>query len=501
MQVSESLKRLSLGNSVAEFDDALERYFVETEPFRALVSKRIDIVAGDKGTGKTAIFKILSRRYRQIPQLRGVEVIPGFNVAGNPVFQRLVQQEPLTEGQYIGLWKTYFLSLVGNWLLEIFEGEDSLNQLSTLIEKSGLRSKDDKPETVFSQIANAISRVFHPKSAEAEITLSETGIPIVRPKIVFDDANKGNEQETVAEVRHEASLGILNTALESMGVTAWIALDRLDEAFQGFPDVEMPALRALLRTYLDLQEFENIRLKLFVRRDLFRKVIRGGFVNLTHVNAKKVEIVWDEDDLLKLLYRRMEESPGLLEDLGAVGMTAKQVFDRVFPQQVDVGERKPTTWNWMMSRIRDGNHIKPPRNLIDLAEESRQAQLRREDRENRALELDKPLIEADSIRRALGRLSSKRVEDSLLAEAGDSADDIARFRGGKAEHNDSSLASLLGVTVDEIPSRISPLVEFGFLEAIGTSYKIPILFREGLGITQGKAFTVEPNAVAEEDEE
>jgi hypothetical protein len=36
MEVKELLRNLDLGNSVAEFDDALDRYFIETEAFRAL---------------------------------------------------------------------------------------------------------------------------------------------------------------------------------------------------------------------------------------------------------------------------------------------------------------------------------------------------------------------------------------------------------------------------------------------------------------------------------
>jgi hypothetical protein len=42
-----------------------------------------------------------------------------------------------------------------------------------------------------------------------------------------------------------------------------------------------------------------------VRRDLFRKITHGGFVNLTHVNARKIEIVWDEEDLRSILCRRI----------------------------------------------------------------------------------------------------------------------------------------------------------------------------------------------------
>lgn len=74
--------------------------------------------------------------------------------------------------------------------------------------------------------------------------------------------------------------------MEAHGLEVWFVLDRLDEAFAGFPEIEVPALRALLRTFLDLNEFKNIRLKLFVRNDLFRRITGSSFVNLTHVNAK-----------------------------------------------------------------------------------------------------------------------------------------------------------------------------------------------------------------------
>ena len=68
MDVRDVLRTLDLGNSVAEHDDALERYFVETEAFRSLVSGDTDIIAGDKGTGKTALYRKSSKSVP--PQLR-----------------------------------------------------------------------------------------------------------------------------------------------------------------------------------------------------------------------------------------------------------------------------------------------------------------------------------------------------------------------------------------------------------------------------------------------
>jgi hypothetical protein len=111
------------------------------------------------------------------------------------------------------------------------------------------------------------------------------------------------------------------------------------------------------------------------------------------------------------------------------------------------------------------------------------------------------VIRSDAIKRGLAALSSERVEDTLLAEAGNYAPLIERFRDGRAEHNDESLSATLGVTLDEVRVTIKPLLELGFIEQTGTTYKVPMLYRGGLGITQGKAFAPDDESESEDEDE
>lgn len=335
MIVKDILQTLDLGNSVAEYDAALERYFVETSTFHALVNDEGDFIAGDKGTGKTALFRILKNRYASIEELKAVELVEAFNPSGNPVFQRLTETEPLEEGQYVTVWKAYILALVGNWILELYEEAwtDSMYELNTLLDSVGLRSSDDTPASVFSQLVNLFRRITNPEAVEVAVTITPEGIPLVAPRIEL------GEDAPTALVRHDDALMLLNRVLDEIDLTVWLAFDRLDEAFQGFPRAEIPALRALFRSYLDLNAFPRVRLKLFVRKDLFARIIAGGFVNLTHVNARKIEIVWDEDDLFDLLFRRVNENEGFLHHLNIEGSEQQEVFDAIFPEQVDQGER------------------------------------------------------------------------------------------------------------------------------------------------------------------
>jgi hypothetical protein len=494
MRRKEALQQLDLGQSVAEFENDLKTYFVETDTFRSLIHGRADIVAGDKGTGKSALFKILGERYTEVPELTSVEVLPAFNASGDPVFRQLAQGDALTEGQYRTIWKSYVLSLAGNWLLKIYEGAwtPSMEKLDVMLKRLDLRDEDESPKRVFSRLVGLIRRILTPTRAGVEFSLDDSGMPVTTPHVEFG-APEDKASETVV-ISHSESLGLLNEALEEAGLRLWLVLDRLDEAFAGSLLIELPALRALFRTYLDLNEFDRIKLKMFVRKDLFRRITDGGFVNLTHINDRKVEIVWDDNDLLNLLIQRVRANTELMETAQLEGKSNIEIFKTLFPEQVEEGSRRPTTLKWMLSRIRDGQDVKPPRNLIDLVKKAQEEQLRREDRELQGREYvpGQPLFEAEAIRGAHTRLSKDRVVDTLLAESGDLRFVIEKFRGGKAEHNYESLRKTFGRDFTDGMTRVAirSLLDMGFLERIRQSetYKIPMLYRDGLDITQGKAF-------------
>jgi hypothetical protein len=502
VQRADLLQHLDIGNSVAEFDKALERYFVQTASFLDFVGDRYDTISGDKGTGKTAIFLFVTENRQQFDELRDVELLPAFNIAGQPVFYELTRSAVLTEGEYNSLWKAYILSVVGNYLLEMLGTEGSLRDVEEILELAGLKVGDYRPESIFQRLRTTFRAFLKPKEVEGSLSVLENGLPVVSGSIVPD---YGEEVEGGAVIPYDYALDRLERALDEIGLTVWVAFDRLDEAFQGAPDHEVPALRALLRVYLDLNHLERVRVKLFIRNDLFARITAGGFVNLTHVNARRLRLSWSEDDLLDLLARRVADNADVMSALdvepgGALESNeARQaLLERLFPEQVDSGPRKPRTWNWILTRIRDGNDIRPPRNLIDLVEFARLVQLRDDEREQTEWE-GPPLIEKDALKRGLTRLSAARIEDTLMAEYPHLQVYFEQFRGGKAEHNRESIQDQLGLLAPGLDETIDQLTACGFLERTGATWKVPMLYRDGLDITQGKAFA--PDEPVEEDEE
>ncbi len=486
MLTSQILAALSLGESIAETDKGLDRYFVNTHTFNVLIRGERDIIAGDKGTGKTALYRILINRARSLEELRTTQILTAFNLTGNPIFQELLKIPIQPEGQYIAFWKTYFLSLVGNWMLdqEQIVKQSSIRRVEFFLKQNNLKTSDTTPKGIFTKILSKFPK-RGVASAEVGFGIDENGLPRVTPKLEFD--GPAVQPISFFGIDYNGGLKMLESALKESNLTIWIALDRLDEAFQGFPNIEVSALRALLRCYLDLREISNLHLKLFIRKDLFRKVIAGGFVNLTHVNAKKIEIVWRDEDLKHLLIARVRDSSEIVRELGLESLNNDEAFTKLFPNKVSQGKKQSTTWNWIMSRIRDGNGVIAPRNLVDLVEKARADQVQCDLRIPRHYDSSRPLIEADSIRRAHKLLSKDRIEDTLMSEFADLAPLMDKFRNKKAEYDLPSLCSLFGVDEDTTRVKVKQLLDMGFLEEVGTSYKVPMLYRDGMNIRQGKA--------------
>jgi hypothetical protein len=147
-------------------------------------------------------------------------------------------------------------------------------------------------------------------------------------------------------------------------------LDRLDVAFVENEELEQNALRALFRVYLDLLGSQNLKLKIFLRTDIWNRITKVGFREASHI-TRHVTISWDRASLLNLIVRRALHNASLRKHYGVVpaellvsSEAQTNFFFRLFPDQVDVGPNKPTTLDWLLTRTRDGTQLNAPRELI-----------------------------------------------------------------------------------------------------------------------------------------
>ena len=482
MNNNDILARLDLGSSVAENDENLAKYFIPTVALQDLLADRYDLIRGVKGSGKSAILRVISSRKDDYPSLTDVRFHIATEHTGEPGFKRAFGT--LREGQYnesslVDAWKTYLINLA----LDVIEDLPDCGEVKNAIsyaERNGLRFRTTNP---FKKMWWSLLRVLHIKSFTVGTDSIAAEFPDEPPAIWT------NNEESVIDFAEMLRLCV--TAFAKTNVRCWLLIDRLDAAFQDNPNLETIALRALIVAYKDFMGHPELRIKLLFRTDLFDQVVTNtGFRELTHVQDRtSPPISWDADRLLHMIMERFAFNESIREKYG---FTKESIQDRemrellflsIFPNQVDVGKRKPNTWNWMLSRIRDGNSVRTPRDLHMLIQNAarRQSEILSLGGSENAEEL----ISSSAIKTGLAQLSSDKLQTTLIAENPDLANDILAFIKQKAEHNEESLNLLLGSDWRQITAR---LVRIGLLEEVANAWKVPLLYRDGLEVIQGAAF-------------
>jgi hypothetical protein len=338
---------------------------------------------------------------------------------------------------------------------------------------------------------NAIRRVFSPK--ELKGTLKDPSGYEISGEIVLADP----EIEPSNCIDFNRIFTLINDRLQACSIKVWILLDRLDDAFPGNPALEKIALRSLLNAYKDIAGLDCLKLKVFIRDDIYKKITETeGFRSLSHINAKAMQAIqWTEEKLLHLFFERLLYNNIFKEYLKFLGYKPEDVIsdeDRqislltIFRDQVDVGPKNPKTFRWVLNHIKDGNGISTPRDLISFIEKARLYQIEYWRRNGIERDIDY-LISPVVLKQAWSDVSKEKLDTQIYAEYPHLKQHIEAFRNGKAEHNSQTLLNILGSDWETIMSELQFI---GFIDNKASTWKIPFIYREALGISQGKAFEI-----------
>lgn len=484
------LQAITFGERVAEEEtDLLKTYFVETDQWRRLYRGDIDVIYGPKGAGKSALYSLLLSKNSELFD-RYVLLIAGENPRGTTAFQNLVVDPPASEREFVGLWKLYIATLLHSAIAEYGLKNDAASDLGAALAREGLVKGTASLAGVLQGVIKYVQSWFRPaQSVEAGVSL--TGI---KGKITFTEPGPDVADPDLRSI--DSLLRLADTALSQAGYQAWVLLDRLDVAFSDHSELESNALRALFRVYLDMGGLKNVRIKIFLRTDIWSRITEGGFPEASHI-TRHVTLEWNRNSLLNLVVRRalhnveVRKAYGVTEELGRKDLSEQEaLFYRMSPEQVEVGSNKPQTFDWALSRTRDGTKANAPRELIHLFNSLREVEVKR-------LEIGGELPEEDqlfarpSFKDALPSVSKVRLEQTVYAEYPSQKPWIEKLRGAKTSQWADLLAGIWGVSEEDAAAQAKELVAIGFFELRGSrelpEYWVPFLYRDALDLVQGSA--------------
>lgn len=494
MSAIDVLKSIDFGKSVAELEaESLKQYFVETNNWKKLREGKVDVIYGPKGSGKSAIYSLISLYeadfFQENTVLRFAE-----NPRGATAFSDLQTNPPESEPSFVNLWKLYILALIGEHFrkygTQTQEGADVVRAL----EECGLLVVDDQLRVFLGKVKNYVKKYFNPETIEPKVEVDPySGLPTGGGfKISFSEPN-----EVQAKAGIQSIDGILykaNKELEKSGFQIWFLLDRLDVAFSDNSELEENALRALFKAYLDLAGCRSIKLKIFLRSDIWRRITEKGFREATHVQNATI-ISWDETSILNLIIRRFLNNHAVLgyynidrDTILASVSEQRALFYRIFPEKVDSG-KNPETLQWLIGRTRDSHNDSAPRDIINLINAAIDSQIH-------SLELGENLLEGEAIlsrialKEGLKTASKEKVEKYLFAEYPNLRKYFEFLSGEKTRQTLSSLAQGWAVDIQEAEKIGDRIAETGFWRKErkpDIEYWTEFIFRDGLGMSQGTA--------------
>lgn len=490
------LRQVTFGSQVAEEEVRnLQDYFVQTDQWDKIFRGDVDIIRGEKGSGKSAIYLLLGKNKEDLFD-RGIVTVNGENPRGTTVFKDLVAAPPTSEQEFVLLWKIYLLVIVCHELRSLGVNDGEIKGVYGVLEEAELLEVDLNLAGLLRSAQNFARRLLGISSIEGGVeldqsTLMPTGIV---GKISLSEPTGKMRSTGITSV--DGLFRIVNDSLVQAKYSVWVLLDRLDVAFAESHALEANAIRALIRVYGDMRALDNISLKVFLREDIWRRITEGGFREASHI-TRFVVMNWTPPLLLNLIMTRLLSNDALVAEFGinkkdVLSDSKKQdmLFLRVFPPQVEQGPQKATTFNWMMTRCADATGKTAPRELIHLLNCIRDEEVRRLERGG-APAPNEHLFDRSVFKQALPTVSETRLNTYLYAEFPAERPFLEKLRGEKAEQTPDSLASMWGVSREEAQQRASELSALGFFEIRGSrsepSYWVPFLYRDALGLIQGKA--------------
>ncbi|GAA3720571.1 hypothetical protein GCM10022399_41200 [Terrabacter ginsenosidimutans] len=483
------LDSLEFGDGTAENEEnLLEVFLYSSGAYSRVIKDEADVITGPKGCGKSAIYRVITET--QIA--KDLTVLPAANPTGTPVFKVLFKEDS-SESRLRGIWTAYITSLVGNWIVDAFDGTPGygyqVEEIRDILELLGLRRAQEAKRSLMQRIRRAQSIEA---GAEGSLLTGALGA-----SLKFELADADQEASGAVLLEPADFFSVLQKSAEVLmdaGQRLWVAFDRLDECFTSDSPVERRALRALLRTHLDISQALNysrvVNMKIFLRSDLLARMSSDvAFTNSTHLRQE--DIRWNSDAIADLIATRAQQSQLFRErylEPRAGHSLVKRSWEALVPD-LSSGRRRLSTSQVICERTADGNRGFNPRNVLSLFSF---ALASARSRQRRALDLgdaqraEVPLLEQRDIESAAGDLSRRRLTDSVLNEFPGVAKYVRRLEKGPAEF--PSLRSLMirigqtAVAQDRAEEILQQLQMSGVIGTTRNGYSIPRLYRASLNV-------------------
>lgn len=384
------LADLRFGDGEAEADKLLDQTYVQRPYGEAIIGQGRSLVLGERGSGKSAIFRRLEAgdAADAYPRVSIVPVAKPYDLLHKVIVDEAGWLDPYT---ICTAWLLIVAAMVAAELPPSTPKKLRRNAAS-IRAALGLSAP---PASLPKRALSAAARIF------GGTTLKVTAGPAqVEVKLPAGSAVGPGK----APVDIDRFLDEADALLGESGSRTVVMVDKVDEIGKWERDRQKAAVRGLLQAVREIHPRDHLQFVAFLRTDLYE---RCDVQEKTKLVSKMVILTWEEEDWLQVLVRRVlaNEPFQLLNSRlrDADGMTdIPGTLQVLFPAEI---EGQPAD-RWLLDSLRNGNGSVSPRLAVNLLSYAVQEAARPTGRVSTL-----PLFSADEIGRAMTKLSDLAFDE------------------------------------------------------------------------------------------
>ena len=302
------IRELFFGYEEANEDDLLEDpvCFCELSSVADILSNKKTYILGNKGTGKTALFRLIkeNRLELKVKECKKIFIIPieeeyDFSLIGERIFKSIKIDGENTI-KYRSLWEIYTLYRILNKLFTSYDSNEIGKELKGYWESYKIVYGEKEHYSLLS--------FFNAQKRKYSIEI-DTLKGVVKPQIETESKETVKKDISAEEDRIELNIteikNMVNTFLAEKNNAIVIMYDKLDDFVtrQDY-DIQKGIISALVACERSYSVLSNIRMKIFLRYDLFHKVDYTS-IGYDKIISRVTELQWNAYDIREFIAKRI----------------------------------------------------------------------------------------------------------------------------------------------------------------------------------------------------
>jgi len=185
MHTKDIVNKISFGSWVAEQEkEDLHKYFVKTNLWKQIDSGDVDIVYGQKGSGKSALFYLINETLGGDTS-RNIICAVAENMSGDPAFSQLIHyQDDITDQELKNIWSFYFAAICIKTLIDRGYNDGKITELANRLDRLGYA---DIKATALSRLISTVREYVKTVSLDRQ---DVTGRIVFREPTIAERKNK-----------------------------------------------------------------------------------------------------------------------------------------------------------------------------------------------------------------------------------------------------------------------------------------------------------------------